>query len=186
MRLLVTGAAGFIGSNFVRYWLERRPDDHVVAYDLLTYAGDRENVPEGVPLRAGGHRRLRARGADARASTTSTWSSTSRPSRTTGSPCTTRRSSATNVLGTQPLLEASRRQRRDAVPPRLDVRGLRRPRPGLRRVVLGGVALPPRTPYNASKAAATTTCGRTSRPSSCRRRSRTARTTTGRSSSRRR
>ena len=39
MRLLVTGAAGFIGSNFVRYWLERRPGDHVVAYDLLTYAG---------------------------------------------------------------------------------------------------------------------------------------------------
>jgi dTDP-glucose 4,6-dehydratase len=50
MRLLVTGAAGFIGSNFVRYWRERRPDDHVVAYDLLTYAGVRENVPEGVPF----------------------------------------------------------------------------------------------------------------------------------------
>jgi dTDP-glucose 4,6-dehydratase len=44
MRLLVTGAAGFIGSNFVRYWLERHPDDHVVALDLLTYAGDRRNL----------------------------------------------------------------------------------------------------------------------------------------------
>ncbi|MGZ8695129.1 MAG: NAD-dependent epimerase/dehydratase family protein, partial [Gaiellaceae bacterium] len=41
MRLLVTGGAGFIGSNFVRYWLERHPGDHVVAYDLLTYAGNR-------------------------------------------------------------------------------------------------------------------------------------------------
>ncbi len=44
MRLLVTGAAGFIGSNFVHYWLEQYPDDHVVAYDLLTYAGNRESL----------------------------------------------------------------------------------------------------------------------------------------------
>ena len=46
VRILVTGAAGFIGSNFVRYWLERRPDDHVVAYDLLTYAGNRESLAD--------------------------------------------------------------------------------------------------------------------------------------------
>jgi dTDP-glucose 4,6-dehydratase len=46
----VTGAAGFIGSNFVRHWRERHPDDHVVGYDLLTYAGVRENVPEDVPF----------------------------------------------------------------------------------------------------------------------------------------
>ena len=44
MRLLVTGGAGFIGSNFVHYWLERNPEDHVVAYDLLTYAGNRESL----------------------------------------------------------------------------------------------------------------------------------------------
>ena len=44
MRLLVTGGAGFIGSNFVHYWLEHHPDDHVVVYDLLTYAGNRENL----------------------------------------------------------------------------------------------------------------------------------------------
>jgi len=43
-RLLVTGAAGFIGSNFVRYWGERHPTDHLVALDLLTYAGDRRNL----------------------------------------------------------------------------------------------------------------------------------------------
>jgi dTDP-glucose 4,6-dehydratase len=49
MRLLVTGAAGFIGSNFVRYWCERHADDHVVAYDALTYAGNRENL-EGVDV----------------------------------------------------------------------------------------------------------------------------------------
>jgi dTDP-glucose 4,6-dehydratase len=44
VRILVTGAAGFIGSNFVHYWLERHPDDVVVAYDLLTYAGNRANL----------------------------------------------------------------------------------------------------------------------------------------------
>ncbi len=44
MRILVTGGAGFIGSNFVHYWLERHPDDRVVVLDLLTYAGNRENL----------------------------------------------------------------------------------------------------------------------------------------------
>ncbi|MBD3649537.1 MAG: dTDP-glucose 4,6-dehydratase [Pseudomonadales bacterium] len=44
MRLLVTGAAGFIGSNFVHYWLDRNPDDYIVALDALTYAGNRENL----------------------------------------------------------------------------------------------------------------------------------------------
>jgi dTDP-glucose 4,6-dehydratase len=44
--MLVTGAAGFIGSNFIRYWRERHADDHVVAYDALTYAGNRENLAD--------------------------------------------------------------------------------------------------------------------------------------------
>jgi len=42
----VTGGAGFIGSNFVRYWLDQHPDDLVVAYDALTYAGDRRNLAD--------------------------------------------------------------------------------------------------------------------------------------------
>ena len=46
MRLLVTGGAGFIGSNFVHYWLERHPDDHVAVLDLLTYAGDRRSLAD--------------------------------------------------------------------------------------------------------------------------------------------
>ena len=46
MKLLVTGAAGFIGSNFLRHWLSERPDDHVVALDLLTYAGNEANLAD--------------------------------------------------------------------------------------------------------------------------------------------
>ena len=42
--LLVTGAAGFIGANFVHYWAGRYPDDLVVAYDALTYAGNEANL----------------------------------------------------------------------------------------------------------------------------------------------
>jgi len=42
--LLVTGAAGFIGANFVHYWMQNHPADKVVAYDALTYAGNRANL----------------------------------------------------------------------------------------------------------------------------------------------
>jgi dTDP-glucose 4,6-dehydratase len=48
MRLLVTGGAGFIGSNFVERRLEVHPDDQVVVLDKLTYAGSRESL-EGLP-----------------------------------------------------------------------------------------------------------------------------------------
>ncbi|REJ11697.1 MAG: dTDP-glucose 4,6-dehydratase [Bacillaceae bacterium] len=46
MNLLVTGGAGFIGSNFVRYMLEKYPTYKVVNYDLLTYAGNLENLKD--------------------------------------------------------------------------------------------------------------------------------------------
>ncbi len=44
MKLLVTGGAGFIGSNFVRYMLETYPDVEIVNLDALTYAGNLENL----------------------------------------------------------------------------------------------------------------------------------------------
>lgn len=44
MKLLVTGGAGFIGSNFIRYWLKNNPDDHIINLDALTYAGNLENL----------------------------------------------------------------------------------------------------------------------------------------------
>lgn len=39
MKLLVTGGAGFIGNNFIRYWLKNHPEDTVINLDKLTYAG---------------------------------------------------------------------------------------------------------------------------------------------------
>jgi dTDP-glucose 4,6-dehydratase len=44
MKILVTGGAGFIGSNFIHYWLEKYPDDYVVNIDALTYSGNLENL----------------------------------------------------------------------------------------------------------------------------------------------
>ena len=42
--LLVTGGAGFIGANFIRYWLGAHADDRVLVLDALTYAGNRESL----------------------------------------------------------------------------------------------------------------------------------------------
>ena len=42
--ILVTGGAGFIGSNFVKYMLEKHPDYRIINVDLLTYAGNLENL----------------------------------------------------------------------------------------------------------------------------------------------
>lgn len=44
MKILVTGGAGFIGSNFIRYWLNKHPEDKIVNLDALTYAGNLENL----------------------------------------------------------------------------------------------------------------------------------------------
>jgi len=46
MRLLVTGGAGFIGSNFVHHWVRGHPGDLVVVYDALTYAGNRSSLAD--------------------------------------------------------------------------------------------------------------------------------------------
>jgi dTDP-glucose 4,6-dehydratase len=51
MKLLVTGGAGFIGSNFILYWMKTHPEDHIINFDKLTYAGNLENLKsvEGSP-----------------------------------------------------------------------------------------------------------------------------------------
>jgi len=157
MRLLVTGGAGFIGSNFVRYWLARRPDDHVVVLDLLTYAGDRRNLAgleEAVVFVEGdigdlalGERLL----ADERIEVVVNFAAESHNSLAVLDPG---RFFRTNVLGTQTLLEASR------------LAGLERFHHVSTCEVYGDLPLEggaafteespyrPRTPYNASKAGA--------------------------------
>ena len=48
MTILVTGGAGFIGTNFVYYQLQHHPEDRVVCLDALTYAGNLENLTEAL------------------------------------------------------------------------------------------------------------------------------------------
>lgn len=45
-KLLITGGAGFIGSNFVKYWLTEHPEDSIVNLDALTYAGNLDNLKD--------------------------------------------------------------------------------------------------------------------------------------------
>jgi len=157
MRLLVTGGAGFIGSNFVRYWVERHPGDRVVVLDLLTYAGDRRNLAE-VDERIGFvqgdiadlelcERLLEGEAIDVVVN----FAAESHNSLAVVEPT---RFFRTNVLGTQALLEAARRL------------GVRRFHHVSTCEVYGDLPLDSdevftedspyrsRTPYNASKAAA--------------------------------
>jgi dTDP-glucose 4,6-dehydratase len=153
--ILVTGGAGFIGSNFVRWWLERHPDDHVVALDKLTYAGDPRNLDElGVRLAVCDicdldptERLLAEESID----TIVNFAAESHNSLAVLDPG---RFFRTNVLGTQTLLEAARQ------------RGVSRFHHVSTCEVYGDLPLDseeafteespyrPRTPYNASKAAA--------------------------------
>ena len=47
-KLLITGAAGFIGSNFVRYWIDKYPEDKIIGLDALTYAGNKSNLKDHI------------------------------------------------------------------------------------------------------------------------------------------
>jgi dTDP-glucose 4,6-dehydratase len=157
MRLLVTGAAGFIGSNFVRYWLEQHADDHVVAYDLLTYAGNRASLADVgdritfVHGDIGDLDLATATLAEHDVDTIVNFAAESHNSLAVLDPGLFAR---TNVLGTQLLLEAARNH------------GLQRFHHISTCEVYGDLPLDsdeifteessyrPRTPYNASKAAA--------------------------------
>jgi dTDP-glucose 4,6-dehydratase len=154
VKILVTGAAGFIGSNFVHYWRKRRPTDHLVAYDLLTYAGVRENVPDDVPFVQGDNADLALATrtlAEQEIDVVVNFAAESHNSLAVIDPGLFAR---TNVVGTQLLLEAAR------------VYGVARFHHVSTCEVYGDLPLDshekfteespyrPRTPYNASKAGA--------------------------------
>jgi dTDP-glucose 4,6-dehydratase len=155
MRLLVTGAAGFIGSNFVRRRREHDPDGHVVALDLLTYAGDRRNL-DGLDVRLvegdiGDLELVEQLLAEEQIEVILNFAAETHNSLAVIDPA---RFFRTNVLGTQALLEAARRH------------GVARFHHVSTCEVYGDLPLDsdesfteespyrPRTPYNASKAAA--------------------------------
>jgi dTDP-glucose 4,6-dehydratase len=112
MRLLVTGAAGFIGSNFVRYWVNEHPQDTVVALDLLTYAGNEpslDDVKDKITFVQGdiGDGPLMARIMEEHdINVVVNFAAESHNSLAIIDPT---RFFQTNVMGTQALLEASRR-----------------------------------------------------------------------------
>jgi dTDP-glucose 4,6-dehydratase len=161
VRLLVTGGAGFIGSNFIRQWLAAHRDGSVVNLDLLTYAGDRASLTDVERDHGDRYRFVQADIADKVAvaatfkehepSVVVNFAAESHNSRAVLDPGAFVR---TNVAGTQVLLEAARSA------------GIDRFHHISTCEVYGDLALDstesfredsayrPRTPYNASKAAA--------------------------------
>ncbi|WP_199621721.1 dTDP-glucose 4,6-dehydratase [Paenibacillus alkalitolerans] len=111
MKLLITGGAGFIGSNFIRYMLRKYPDYHVINLDLLTYAGNLENLKdlENHP----NYRMVKGDICDRRLVESEfpvdvivNFAAESHVDRSIMDPCVFIHS---NVLGTQVLLEAARK-----------------------------------------------------------------------------
>lgn len=154
---MVTGGAGFIGSNFVHYWLEHHPGDSVIVYDALTYAGNRHNLDDVEPSISFVQGdvceldRVLATLVEHEVDTVIHFAAESHNSLAIIDPG---RFFRTNVLGTQSLLEASRRA------------GVTRFHHISTCEVYGDLPLDggeafteespyrPRTPYNASKAGA--------------------------------
>jgi dTDP-glucose 4,6-dehydratase len=161
MRVLVTGGAGFIGSNFIRHWVDANPRDEVTNVDLLTYAGDSSSLADVGSSHPDRYHFIRMDICDldgmvsviqrARPNVIVNFAAESHNSRAVVDPSVFLR---TNVLGTQAVLEAARRTGVDRVHhiSTCEVYG------DLPLDAVGAFteesAYRPRTPYNASKAAA--------------------------------
>jgi len=156
LKLLVTGGAGFIGSNFIHYMRREHPDYEIINVDLLTYAGNLDNLEgiEGTP----GYRFVRADIADRAAmepifregvDVVVNFAAESHVDRSIAQPDVFVR---TNVLGTQTLLELARQYKvqkyvqisTDEVYGTLGPEGL----------FTEETPLKPNSPYSASKAGA--------------------------------
>jgi dTDP-glucose 4,6-dehydratase len=157
VHILVTGGAGFIGSNFVRHWVREHPGDHVIAFDLLTYAGNRANLDDvdaEITFVHGDIADLDLVSDVLERETVDVVVNFAAESHNSLAVLDPGRFLRTNVLGTQMLLEAARE------------RGVARFHHVSTCEVYGDLALDdpgafteespyrPRTPYNASKAAA--------------------------------
>ncbi|MFC6090282.1 dTDP-glucose 4,6-dehydratase [Saccharothrix lopnurensis] len=148
--VLVTGAAGFIGSHFTRHWVAGHPEDRVVALDALTYAGTTSNLADVRDRVEFVHADI----ADHDLTGVDVVVNFAAESHNSLAVLDPARFFRTNVLGTQALLEAARRA------------GVRRFHHISTCEVYGDLALDadqafteespyrPRTPYNASKAGA--------------------------------
>lgn len=161
MKLLVTGGAGFIGTNFIRYWLREYPQDTVINLDRLTYAGNLSNLTDVAA--AYPERYTFAHGDILDDAFVSAFFKTHRPEVVVNFAAESHNSRAilqprqffkTNVMGTQVLLDAARQH------------DIRRFHHISTCEVYGELPLDspdaftetapyrPQTPYNASKAAA--------------------------------
>jgi dTDP-glucose 4,6-dehydratase len=161
VKLLVTGGAGFIGSNFIRHWARHHTDDRIIDLDLLTYAGDPRSLQDVDRERPETHRLIVGDIADRtlvrdlvcseQPDVIVNFAAESHNSRALLDPGAFVR---TNVVGTQVLLDAAREAKTARVHHISTCE------------VYGDLALDssdrfdetspyrPRTPYNASKAAA--------------------------------
>ena len=112
MRLVVTGGAGFIGSNFVRYWVNEHPDDFVIALDALTYAGNEPSLDDikdkikFVQADIGDGPKIESLLTENKIDVVVNFAAESRNSLAVVNPTLFFQ---TNVMGTQALLEACRR-----------------------------------------------------------------------------
>lgn len=155
MRLLITGGAGFIGTNFVYYWLGAHPTDRLIILDALTYAGNKANLKEAIKTRkvefvkGNINNKPLVEVLVSRTDLTVHFAAESHVDRSITDP---KAFLSTNVLGTHTLLEAAVKHRRRFHHVSTDEVFGSLPR-GSKKRFSETTPYSPRSPYSASKAA---------------------------------